>query len=196
MKRMLLTTLLAGIAMFIWTSLAHMGLPLGEAGISEIPHESAVLAAMQDGIGGQPGLYLFPGTGLGPKATRAERHEAMSHMAERLPSHPSGLLMYFPTGSRPLMMVRWLLLEFGTELLEAFLVILLLSRTRLTSFGGRVGFVTLAGLLAAIATNVSYWNWYGFPGVYTVSYMFIQVVGFLCIGVVAALVLKNQKFAS
>jgi hypothetical protein len=30
---------------------------------------------------------------------------------------------------------------------------------------------------AAIATNISYWNWYGFPKVYTASYMFIQLVG-------------------
>ena len=193
MKRILLATLLGGIAMFIWTSIAHMALPLGEAGLGEIPNESAVLAAMQSSIGDQPGLYLFPGSGLGANATRAERNEAMKHMGERLARHPSGLLMYFPTGSRPLMMVRWLSVEFVTELLEAFLVIFLLSRTRLTSFGGRAGFVTLAGILAALATNVSYWNWYGFPAVYTASYMFIQVVGFICIGVVAALVLKNQK---
>ena len=46
------------------------------------------------------------------------------------------------------------------------------------SFAGRVGFVTMAGVLAAIATNVSYWNWYGFPTNYTAAYMLIQVVGF------------------
>ena len=39
------------------------------------------------------------------------------------------------------------------------------------SFAGRVAFVLIAGILAAIATNVSYWNWYGFPGVYTASYI-------------------------
>jgi hypothetical protein len=89
-------------------------------------------------------------------------------------------------------MVRWLSIEFATEFLEALLAVFLLSQTRLTTFGARVGFVTLAGVLAAIATNVSYWNWYGFPAVYTAAYMFIQFVGFLCVGVVAALVLKNQ----
>jgi hypothetical protein len=41
--------------------------------------------------------------------------------------------------------------------------------------------------LAAIASNVSYWNWYGFPYVYTAGYMFIQIIGFLCVGIVAAL---------
>jgi hypothetical protein len=195
MNRTFLAALLGGIAMFIWTSIAHMALPLGEAGIREIPNEAAVLSAMQSNIGEQPGLYLFPGFGLGPNPTSEQRHEAMKHMSENLARHPSGLLMYYPTGSRPLMMARWLSVEFATELAEAFLVVFLLAQTRLTSFGARVGFVTLAGVLAAIATNVSYWNWYGFPAVFTVSYMFIQIVGFFCIGIVAAFVLKNQKTA-
>ena len=120
----------------------------------------------------------------------------MKHMGENLARHPSGILMYHPAGSRPLMMVRWLSVEFVTELAEAFLVVFLLAQTRLTSFGARVGFVVVAGVLAAIATNISYWNWYGFPAVYTASYIFIQVVGFLCIGLVAALVLKKKSFGS
>jgi hypothetical protein len=49
--RILLAGILGGIAMFVWTSIAHMALPLGEAGINEIPNESAVLIAMQSSMG-------------------------------------------------------------------------------------------------------------------------------------------------
>jgi len=77
-------------------------------------------------------------------------------------------------------------------LLEAILVVFLLAQTRIASFAGRVGFVLVAGILAAIATNVSFWNWYGFPSVYIGSYMFIQVIGFLCAGIVAALALRKR----
>jgi hypothetical protein len=45
--KILLAGILGAIAMFIWTSVAHMALPLGEAGISEIPNEQAVLTVMQ-----------------------------------------------------------------------------------------------------------------------------------------------------
>ena len=197
MKHIFLAGLLGGIAMFIWTSIAHMALPLGEAGIREIPNEAALLDAMRSSIGTKPpGLYLFPGLGLGPNPTHQERSEAMKHMGENLARNPSGLLMYHPPGSRPLNMVRWLSIEFVTELVEAFLVVFLLAQTRLTNFGTLVGFVVIAGILAAIATNISYWNWYGFPKVYTASYMFIQVVGFFCIGLVAAWVLKKQPFGT
>jgi hypothetical protein len=75
---------------------------------------------------------------------------------------------------------------------ESILVVFLLAQTPVSSFPGRVGFVFVAGVLAAISTNVSYWNWYGFPGVYTASYMFIQVIGFICVGIVAALVLRKN----
>jgi hypothetical protein len=196
MKRIFLAALLGAIAMFIWTAIAHMALPLGEAGIREIPNEAAVLGAMQSNIAKKNGLFVFPGFGLGPNPSREARHEAMKHMDEKLAQHPSGILLYHPAGSRPLNMVRWLSIEFMTELAEAFLVVFLLAQTRLTNFGTRVGFVVIAGILAAIATNISYWNWYGFPKVYTMSYMFIQLIGFLFVGLVASLVLKKQTFAS
>ena len=179
--------------MFIWTSIAHMALPLGEAGIGEIPNESAVLGAMQSNIGDQTGLYIFPGLGVGKNPTRQEKSEAMKHMNEKIAANPSGILMYHAPG-RPFTLGKSLGIEFATELLEAILVVLLLAQTGIASFAGRVGFILAGGILAAIATNVSYWNWYGFPGVYTASYMLIQVIGFLCIGIVAALVLRKTSF--
>jgi hypothetical protein len=99
--------------------------------------------------------------------------------------------MYHPPG-RPLTIGKWLGIEFATEVVESILVVFLLAQTRVSSFAGRVGFVFVAGVLAAMATNVSYWNWYGFPGVYIASYMFIQVIGFICVGIVAALVLRKN----
>ena len=194
MTRIFFAALLGAIAMFIWTSLAHMALPLGEAGIKEIPHEAALLDAMQTNIGSQTGLYVFPGFGLGPDATHEQKSEAMKKMEENLANHPSGILMYHPAGSRPLTMGRYLTIEFLTEFVEVLLALLLLSKTRLTTYGGRVGFLFLAGVLAAIATNISYWNWYGFPGAYTAAYIFMQLIGFLCAGLVAGLVLKKHRF--
>ena len=190
--KILLAGILGGVVMFIWTSIAHMALPLGEAGLREIPNESAVLGAMQNNIGEQTGLYIFPAPGVGKNATRQEKNEAMKHMGEKMATNPSGILMYHAPG-RPFTLGKWLGIEFGTELLEAILVVFLLAQTRIASFAGRVGFVLAAGILAAIATNVSYWNWYGFPCVYTAGYMFIQIVGFFLVGIVAAFVLRKTS---
>src|SRR5579872_2348251 len=73
MKKVLLAGLLGAIAMFVWTFLAHQILPLGEAGVKEIPNEAPVLSAMRSSIGNASGFYLFPGMGLGPNATSQQK---------------------------------------------------------------------------------------------------------------------------
>jgi len=140
--RILLAGILGGIVMFIWTSIAHMALPLGEAGINEIPNESAVLSAMQSSIGDKTRLYIFPGLGVGENATREEKSESMKQMQQRIAANPSGILMYRPSG-RPFAFGKSLAVEFSTEVLQAILVIWLLAQTRIGSFADRVGFVLI-----------------------------------------------------
>jgi len=191
-KRIILAGVLGGIAMFIWSFIGHDLLPLGKAGVREVPNEPAFLEAMKNNLNDR-GLYMFPGLGLGPDATRQQKSEAMKQAMEKATSGPSGMIMYHPT--REFVFGKLLAIEFATELLESILVVFLLAQTSIGSFAGRVGFVFVAGILAAVATNVSYWNWYGFPYVYTAAYMFIQVVGFICVGIIAGLVLGKSRTA-
>jgi hypothetical protein len=191
--RILLAGLLGAIAMFVWSAIAHMMLPLGHAGIKELPNESVVLDAMKTAVGDKGGLYLFPGLGVGDNPTKQQEEEAMKSYGEKLANNPSGLLMYHPAGSRPMVMGKWLTVEFLKQLLVSILAVFLLAQTRIATYGGRVGFVFVVGLVAAITTNVSYWNWYGFPRAYTAPYMTIEIVGFLCAGLAAALVWRGQK---
>ena len=114
----------------------------------------------------------------------------MKRAMEKATTGPSGLLLYHPT--RQFSFGKLLGVEFTTELIEAILVVLLLAQTRIESFFGRVSFVFVAGVISAIATNVPYWNWYGFPTNYTAAYIFMQVVAFLIVGVVAALTMGKR----
>lgn len=188
--RIFLAGFLGAIAMFAWTAIAHMALPIGEAGVQNTMDDEALLAAMKTTVKDKDGLYTFPSMGLGPDATHAEQSKAMETYSATLEKNPSGFFLYHPAGSRPMNMGKNLTVEFITELVEAFLAVWLLAQTRIVTFGGRVGFVTAAGILAAIATNVSYWNWWGFPSAYTASYMLIQVVGFFLVGLVAAIMFR------
>jgi hypothetical protein len=190
--RILLAGILGGIAMFVWNFIAHDLLPLGETGIHEIPNETAVLDAMKASIGDSHGLYFFPGLGFGDNPTREQKSEGMKHMAERLAANPSGILIYHPPG-RQFAFVRALVVEFATDVLQSILVVFLLAQTSLATFGSRLGFAFVAGVLATITTNISYWNWYGFPKRYTAAYMFTELVGFICVGIVAALVLRKDR---
>jgi len=164
-----------------------MLLPLGETGVKEIPNEQALLASMKTSIP-ERGLYLFPGTGLPADASRAQKSEAMNANFQKIATGPSGLLMYHP--ARPVSFPRLLLTELGTNVLQLLLAVFLLGQASLTSFGARWWFITTAGILAAISTNVSYWNWYGFPTNYTLAYTFTILMGFVVAGLVAAAIVK------
>jgi hypothetical protein len=192
--RAFLAAILGGIAMFIWSFIAHDLLPLGEIGMREFTDEAPMLDALKTNLGDAGGLYHFPGHKAGPNATRQEKNDAMRRSMEKAASGPSGMLIYHPT--REFSFGKLLGVEFATELLEAILVVFLLTQTRIDTFGGRVGFALVAGILAAIATNVPYWNWYGFPSNYTAAYMSIEIIGFLCVGLVAALLLKSRSPAT
>lgn len=189
--RILFAGVLGAVAMFVWTSIAHMALPLGEAGVQNTMDDEALLSALKSTVKDKDGLYIYPSMGLAPDATHAQRNEAMKSYEAKVEKNPSGFFIYHPAGSRPMNMGKYLTIEFITELCEALLAVWLLAQTRIFTFGGRVGFVTAVGIIAAIATNISYWNWWGFPGNYTAAYVVIKVVGYFLVGIVAAIMFRR-----
>lgn len=84
-KRIVLAGVLGGLAMFLWSSIAHMALGLGSLGIKDIPNEQAMLGAMKTNLP-QPGFYFFPALGLAPGASRTERTAAMDVYQQKVAS--------------------------------------------------------------------------------------------------------------
>src|SRR5690349_6014697 len=120
MKRVLLASLAAGVGMFCWSAIAHMALPLGEAGVSGLPGEEAVTNAMHAGIGGQSGMYIFPDPGQGSNSDRMARY------AQKVATMPQGVLIYHPPGF-PTSTGQQLGTEFIAECLEAWIALSLLA---------------------------------------------------------------------
>ena len=193
MGKKILAAVLGGLAFFFWSYVAHDVLPLGKAGIKEIPNEQAVLASMKANMPEQ-GLYFLPGIGLPENATRAQQAAAMEARMRKVETGPSGLLVYHP--SLNFSFGKALVIELGTNILQVLLAVILLSQTNLTGFGARWRFLSLIGILAAISTNISYWNWYGFPTTYTLAYICTVALGFVIAGLVAAAIVKPGSTAT
>ena len=189
--RIILAGFLGGVVMFVWNFVAHEFLPLGEMGVKTMANEETVTSALQTNLRGKAGFYIFPSGGYTPGMSGDERKAAMKKMEEQAASGAAGVLIYRP--KRVFNFPKRLIIQFATDVSLAFLAVFLLSWTRITAFGGKVGFVFVAGILAAIATNLPYANWYGFPKDYTLGQMIELVVGFLLVGVVAGLMLRNQS---
>ena len=181
--RTLLAGIAAGIAMFIWSSIAHVATPLGMIGISTLPDESVTVGNLASAIGDKGGLYLFPmpSGGSAPSSSAA--------------TAPGGFLVFNPKSATS-MAPKNLIVEFLTELAEGLIAAWLLAQTAILGFAARVGFVTAVGLVAAITTNIPYLNWYSFPLDYTLAYSVIELAGYFVAGLVLAAILKPGVVAT
>ena len=189
-KKILLPSVLGGIALFIWGSFSHMVLGIGEASIKQIPNEDVVLASMRNNIT-ERGFYFFPGFEQSPDMTDEQQEAAMEEWNQRIKGGPYGILVYDPQGHEALSPTQ-LLTELLTDIVAAFLAAILLAKALggVPSFGARVLFVTQLGLFARIVADIPYWNWYGFPLDYTISTMYDDLIGFFLVGLVLAWRLK------
>ncbi len=186
-KKILLASVLGGFAMFIWGAVSHMALSLGESSMKAMQNEETVIAAMRENMK-EPGLYLFPGGVPSSDMTKEQREELMRKWEQG----PSGFLVFHPEGM-PAMAAKTLLTELFSNILAVLVAAFLLSQAlgTLTSFGSRVLFVTLIGLVPFLSLNVSYWNWYGFPTGFTFAELVDQIGGFGLAGLVLAAIVKR-----
>ena len=177
--RIFIAGLLGAIAMFIWTAIAHTATPLAQTGFSQMPGEAAVLDSMDKSIGDHPGLFIFP-------YVQPKDPNMMQTYAALEKVHPSGMLLYRPAGKgMEGMPPSMLLKEFIKQLVETLIAAWIVSMIA-GGFGLRWAAVFGIYVCTAIATNVSYWNWYGFPADYTVAQIVIELVS----GVVAGAVIS------
>ena len=184
-KRIILGGILGGLVMFFWGFVSHVLTPLGEAGLKGLPNEEVTIKALSENIK-EPGVYIFPGFEM-MKGSKEQQAEAM----ERFRRGPVGLMVYSPTGSET-MSPRQLGIEALSDIICALIAAFILSKA-VGSLGGLLSkalFVALLGVTAAVAIDLSYWNWYGFPTSYFVAQVIDQTIGFFLTGVVLAFIKK------
>jgi hypothetical protein len=185
MTRVLIAGVLGALAMFVWTSVAHMFTPLGQIGMLSIPNEDSVLVPMQTAMGDKAGLYFFPGVDVNDP-------NGMTAYEEKAKTVPWGILIYHPPGPDAGMSPMQLVAEFVKELAQTLIAAFLLSLTVIATYLMRVVFVSLISVSAALSTNVSYLIWYKFPADYTLGYMSIEIISGIVAGLVIAAVLKPK----
>lgn len=175
MKSVIVAAVVGGLALFAWESVAHLLLPLGQAGIKTIDNEQAVVASLRDNVK-QSGLYFFPASAATGTAQAGG---------------PTGILAFQPVGTMS-MMPGQLLTQLGADIVAIIVAGMLLTLAGgLPGFWKRVLFFTLMGILPALRTDLSYWNWYAFPTAYTAAQFTVNIVGFCVAGLVVAKIIAT-----
>ena len=68
--RLLIAGVLGGLAMFVWSAVANIALPLGTMGMSTSPEETRILTALNGSLANNDGLYVLPAAAMSGKAPR------------------------------------------------------------------------------------------------------------------------------
>lgn len=186
MGRVIVAGFVGSIAMYVVMSILHMS-PIAQIGFGQLSTDGPILTALQAATNDKPGLYIYPGVDMNSK-NAMEKMDAMREI------NPSGILIYQPAGA-PGITPRLLVTEYVIELVQALIAAFLLSLTAISTYRGRAGFVVLVGVVCAITTNLSYWNWYAFPISYTLANMGVEIVSFTAAAFAMAALSRTRAMA-
>jgi len=186
LKRILLATLLGGLAIFVWGSVYHMLVPFASAGLSELPNEPAVLQSLSEQIP-DAGLYFYPWMDM----SQNPGDEEQAAWTEKHRNGPVGLLLYKPIGGEP-MPPMLLLNEFLSNLATA-LILALIASALMGTWMKRALLLSSLGVFAWCALSFSSWNWFGFPFMNILSEGFDIVPATFFAGLIVARLVPPPK---
>ncbi len=188
MKKIIIGGLVGGIILFVWSFLAWVVLPLHTPSMHKIPNEDAVMSMLKQSLPDKA-VYLFPhGPGMTPDQS------AQNAWAEKMKQGPTGMIIFNPNGTDP-MMPGQMLVGFVLDLLSALLVAWLLTRSTAlgSSFAGRVAFCGMFGIFAMLFDYLMMWNWMGYPGDFTVGLILDGIIAWLLAGLGIAAIVKAPR---
>ncbi|MEQ2006828.1 MAG: hypothetical protein ABMA26_08520 [Limisphaerales bacterium] len=192
-KRILLGGLGGGFTLFLWGFLSHTVFQLGDAGMSTVEAgQSDALVVATKAAFKESGLYFFPhfDHAATSKLPKDQQEAVWKAYGERIKSGPSGIIV-FKSADAPMMSGAQLGRQFGTDVLVALILALVVSQLHERSkFTFRMLCCSLLGLLCGLAINVPYWNWYNFPGTFTVAQIADHILGFTLAGAFLAWLFK------
>jgi len=191
LKPLLLAAVLGGLGMFMWEGISREVLPLGQAGVSPLNNEAAIVATLKENVK-QPGFYIFPGGEmLNSGLSGDQKKAAMQRATDLWRAGPSGIMVVHPEGldiESPRTLITQCVLDILVTLIAAFL---LSKASAGASYGARVLFVALIGLVPTLSAELPYWNWYGFPTNYILAAGLMHLIGFGLAGLVVAKFVKT-----
>lgn len=184
MKRLILGSLLAAFIVFMWGFLYWNVLPFRNAVTLPVPDE----ASMSQTLGALPetGTYQLPDL-------RAS--ESAEALVGRMSQGPIAYILLRKEGanaSDPSMFIN----GFLHMLITALLIGLVLRRTALATFGARFGLVFLAGLAAAIFSNLGEPIWYFQPWGWHILQAGYDLTSWALIGLVLAKFVQPEASAA
>lgn len=174
MKKCAVAVALSAIVLFAWGFLSWAILPWHNAVADKFADESAVSAVLKENAP-SAGMYYLPFA-----------------QEDLKPGVLFALVNVLPDGVDGTMGGMMALALLG-QAVSAVLVILLLCRTSIPDYWGRVRFVALTGVAIGFVSHFPYWNWFGFSTSYTLVIIVDNLIAWFLAGLVLAKFVEGKS---
>lgn len=181
--RILLSALLAAVAIFIWGFIYWAAIPFGPSTIKQIPNEDSVRSSLSGSLT-ESGAYAFPMMDM-KEQDKEKRDAAEKNWREKYKAGPRGMVFYVKEGGEPMAppQLVWGFIDSFIAAL-AMAVLLAMALPALPMYGQRILFVTLGGLFATLAVDLGYYNWWSFPANFVFAQALYTVIAWFIAGLV------------
>ena len=187
-KQNILATVLGAIVLFVWGAIAWTAIPWPGEPLRSFANEAAVEAAIVANAT-QPGNYILPNPHR-PGVT-AEQQNALGEKLRRGPMMFAAIRLG-PMRPFPVLLALQFLIQFVSALIATFL----LSNTAGLSYGQRVLFVVVCGVLIFVGGKMDEWVWWSFSTAYVLIQFVAIVVGWILAGLVIAKFARGRTAAA
>lgn len=167
MQKNLLLSVLAGLVLFVWGFISWTVLPWHNMVASKFTNEVSVSQALKENAPRQ-GVYFLP---------FSEKDHG--------PNQVGAFAVVLPHGT-DMNMGKQMATAVMTQIIGAFLVIVLLGQTGGATYWAKVELFALIGLIIGFVSHVPYWNWFGFPAPYVLVTILDTTIGWTLAGLAVA----------
>jgi hypothetical protein len=183
-NRLVLSTLLGGIVLFVWSAIAWMVIPWPGDPLRSFTNEEAVLQTITANAP-RSGNYVLPNEpkrapGMTDEQYKATKQAAMDRMTR-------GPMIFTAVRLEPMgSMTKLMVIQFLTHLVLALIASFLLMQTTRRSYGRRVIFVAVCGVLIFLGGKMDEWIWWSFSNSYLLMEFGAIVIGWILAALVIA----------
>jgi hypothetical protein len=173
------SAIVGGLILFVWQFISWSFIPWRSSLMHPFSDEGVVASTITSNAPA-PGMYILPLARDMSGGSAQDKAAAEKRAAE-------GPIVFAAVRLGPVRPFAFgLTAQFLTQVVNALLLTLVLFKTNIPSYGGRILFIAMLALLAGVAGHVPNWNWFNFSAGYTALEMTDLLVGWTLAGLAIA----------
>lgn len=187
MKNCILATFVGAIIVFIWTSVSWMVLPWHNWDMKSFKDDGKHITEALKKEASESGIYVIPNL----KQEDHQDSKGQEAWMEKAHQGPFAYMSVRTQGTHWDMNVS-LAVQFLMQLFVASLVVSIISKMPTLTVLGKAFTISLIVTTGTLISNISCWNWWGFPVTTTLVNIADVAIGWFLAGIFIALIKRSK----